>query len=92
MPEKLITEKDAAVLFGLSVSWFQRKRWAGGGPPYIKFDRAVRYRETELDAWINARSGHELSSEHSISDLPSAPASKQILRADLPPANSKAEG
>ena len=92
MTDKLITEKVAAVIFGLSVSWFQRKRWAGGGPPFIKFDRAVRYRETEIDAWIKARSGHELSSERSISNLPRPQSSKEILRGDFLPANPKAEG
>ena len=92
MPDKLITEKDAATLFGLSVSWFQRKRWAGGGPPFIKFDRAVRYRETELNAWINARSGHELASEHSISDPHNAPSSKQALRATFQAPNPKTGG
>lgn len=55
--ERLLTEKQAAELTGLSVFWFQRKRWEGGGPPFVKFARAVRYKESDLAAWINSYAG-----------------------------------
>jgi predicted DNA-binding transcriptional regulator AlpA len=64
MPDLLLTEKEAAKIMGFSVYWFQRKRWEGGGPPFIKFDRAVRYRESDLLAWIEARSGKNSTSEY----------------------------
>ncbi len=54
MPDKLHKEQDAAPILGMSVAWLQRKRWEGGGPPYVKFDRAVRYRESDLNAWIKS--------------------------------------
>jgi predicted DNA-binding transcriptional regulator AlpA len=54
MLDQLLTTKQAATVTGLSVAWFERKRWEGGGPPFVKFDRAVRYRESDLAAWIEA--------------------------------------
>lgn len=33
---KNLTEREAAAEYGLSVHWFRRMRWAGGGPDYIK--------------------------------------------------------
>ena len=63
MIERLLTEKDAAKLTGFSVYWFQRKRWEGGGPPYVKFARAVRYKESDLVAWIEQHAGHRSTSD-----------------------------
>jgi predicted DNA-binding transcriptional regulator AlpA len=52
--EPLLTEKDAAPIIGMSVSWLQRARWKGGGPEYIKIrnGRAVRYELSSLMRWI----------------------------------------
>jgi predicted DNA-binding transcriptional regulator AlpA len=57
----LLCEKQAAPILGLSVAWLQRKRWEGGGPPYIKYGRAVRYRKSELLAYIEAHSRRHTS-------------------------------
>ena len=53
--DRYLTEKEASTLTGLSVAWFQRSRWSGGGPPFIKIARAVRYNETALKNWFDAR-------------------------------------
>lgn len=71
MLEKLITEKEAARITGLSIAWFQRKRWEGGGPPYVKFDHAVRYKESDLETWINAHSGRRSTSDAGGQSTPS---------------------
>ena len=63
MSTRLLTEKNVAEILAMSVSWLQRKRWEGGGPPYVKFDRAVRYREHDLLAWIEERAGRRNTSE-----------------------------
>jgi predicted DNA-binding transcriptional regulator AlpA len=55
MSNTLLNERQAAPIVGMSIAWLQRKRWEGGGPPYVKFDRAVRYRECDLKAWVEAR-------------------------------------
>ncbi len=62
MSKTMITEKEAAPIVGMSVAWLQRKRWEGGGPPYVKYDRAVRYRVEDLVAWIEAHAGRESTS------------------------------
>ncbi len=62
MSKTIITEKEAAPIVGMSVAWLQRKRWEGGGPPYVKYDRAVRYRMEDLMAWIEAHAGWESTS------------------------------
>jgi predicted DNA-binding transcriptional regulator AlpA len=70
MQDQLITEKEAARRTGLSVAWFQRKRWEGGGPPFIKFSHAVRYRESDLAAWIDERAGHRSTADYLKSASP----------------------
>jgi hypothetical protein len=47
-----LTEEQVAMLLGVSVAWCQRMRWQGGGPPYRKIARCVRYPEDLLREWI----------------------------------------
>lgn len=56
-PNRLVDEKEAAQWTGMSVYWYQKMRWAGGGPPYTKlgsskYRGAVRYRLGELLSWF----------------------------------------
>lgn len=54
--ENLLHEGEVAAMIGLSVHWLRRKRWAGGGIPFIKFDGgAVRYRKRDVEAFTNSR-------------------------------------
>ena len=53
--EVLLTPKQAAQLLNLSTSWLAKQRGKGGGPPYLKFDGAVRYRLADLQQWMKAR-------------------------------------
>jgi excisionase family DNA binding protein len=46
---------EAAPRTGLSASTLRKLRLTGGGPRFMKLGRAVRYREQDLDAWLNAR-------------------------------------
>lgn len=48
----LINEKIAAQRFAMSRAWFQRMRWCGGGPPFIKVGSAVRYHVEELEKYF----------------------------------------
>ncbi|QSV44422.1 helix-turn-helix domain-containing protein [Geobacter benzoatilyticus] len=50
-----IDEHEAAALYGPSVHWFRRARWAGGGPPFIKLSGRVLYRVEDLDAFFAGR-------------------------------------
>ena len=55
--ERLLHETEAARIFSLSPDWFSRHRWAGTGPSYIRIGgpkgRAVRYRESDLQKWMD---------------------------------------
>lgn len=53
--QKYVDEAFAATVTGMSPAWFQRSRWLGNGPPYVKVGRAVRYRLDELIAWFENR-------------------------------------
>jgi predicted DNA-binding transcriptional regulator AlpA len=46
-------EKGAADYLGLSVKTLQAWRFQSRGPKYIKLGRAVRYRQVDLDAFVN---------------------------------------
>lgn len=54
----LIPERDAAKILGVSIAFLQKARWQGTGPTYIKIGgkagRAVRYRMSDLVAYIEA--------------------------------------
>lgn len=50
-----LTEQEAASRLRLSWQMLQKLRYAGGGPPYGQFGRAVRYRIDLLDEWANAQ-------------------------------------
>ena len=54
---KLMTEKETAVMVGMSVHWLRRKRWEGGGIPFIKISDkgAVRYSEEVVIQYLDAR-------------------------------------
>ena len=41
--QELLTEDQASEIYGFSKAWFQKMRWKGGGPPYRKIGRSVRY-------------------------------------------------
>ena len=50
-----LNEKQAAAEYGVSTAWFQRKRWDGTGPRYLKIGRAVRYPRQELERFFGER-------------------------------------
>lgn len=63
-PEKKhITETEAAELYSLSVHWFRRKRWEGGGPAFRKVGNRCYYTRLELDNYFNACT-HKNTSEY----------------------------
>jgi hypothetical protein len=56
---ELLKEQEVAKLIELSVHWLRRKRWSGGGIPFIKIAEgaggAVRYRREDVEAFIASR-------------------------------------
>ena len=49
--------KETAARCGVSVRTLLKWRDEKKGPPWFKIGKAVRYREDELDAWIEAQRG-----------------------------------
>lgn len=62
---KLLNQKQVAEIIGLSEAWLERKRWEGGGIPYRKLGRCVRYDEHDVMSWIEA---HDKRQSTSVSD------------------------
>lgn len=54
--EKLLHERDAARLLGISAAWLQKQRWRGTGPAFIRVSGtkggAVRYALADIESWI----------------------------------------
>lgn len=49
---QLINEREAATLLHLSVKCLQGWRVRGGGPPFVKLGRSVRYEVPALEAFV----------------------------------------
>jgi len=52
---KLLNQKQVAEILGKSTAWLERMRWKGGGPPFRKFGRHVRYSLDDLMQWIESK-------------------------------------
>ncbi|WP_411699172.1 helix-turn-helix transcriptional regulator [Conyzicola sp.] len=48
---EFLTEKEAAVLLGLSAHTMRNWRGAGVGPAYLKLGSAVRYARATVTSW-----------------------------------------
>lgn len=53
--EKLFDEREAAERLNLRAWTLQNWRHLQKGPPYIKIGGRVRYRESDLDAFLSKR-------------------------------------
>jgi len=54
-PKKyLLTETEVAESYGFSLSWLRSMRVKGGGIPFVKCSRHVRYSPDDLAAYIEA--------------------------------------
>lgn len=65
--DNLFTTRQSAERCNLSPRTLEKLRLTGGGPLYIRLGGAVRYRETDLDAWIAG------NRRRSTSDVPTTP-------------------
>jgi excisionase family DNA binding protein len=48
----LFAEDTVAHLIGKSKAKLQRDRWEGGGIPFLKMGRSVRYRKSDVLEWL----------------------------------------
>lgn len=52
MEKIYMSETEAAKRYNLSVHWFRRARWAGGGPEFVKLSGRVLYPIESTDAFF----------------------------------------
>lgn len=55
--KSILTEKETAQYIGMSISWLRQSRMRGDkdAPPFLKIGKSVRYRKSELDAWLDSK-------------------------------------
>jgi len=61
--DPLLTDFDLEALTGRARSSWQKARLTGGGPPFIRLGRLVRYRHSDFEAWLAAHSSLRSTSE-----------------------------
>ena len=54
-PSQLLTERDVARIIGLSIASIRRWRALQRGPKFIKIGVAIRYKPSDVAAWIDSR-------------------------------------
>ena len=60
----LINENEASERYGYSRQWFQRERWKGTGPRFLKINNGrVLYPLKETDDWFEA-GGNSVGGNH----------------------------
>jgi predicted DNA-binding transcriptional regulator AlpA len=58
---RLVDERQAATILGMSVKTLQRWRWAGREVPFIKLGGSVRYDLRDLQTYIDEHRCHSTS-------------------------------
>jgi predicted DNA-binding transcriptional regulator AlpA len=51
--DRLLDQRAAAEILGISVRTLERHRISGTGPRFCRLGRLVRYRECDLDDWVS---------------------------------------
>jgi len=54
--DELYTQAEVAEATKMSIAWMERKRWEGGGIPFVLMGkRAVRYRAVDVNDYIASK-------------------------------------
>ena len=64
--KRLLREKEVAEIYGISVRTLQKWRCTGGGPPFVKANRSIRYRMEEIESYLDLNT-HSTTSSYSSS-------------------------
>ena len=64
--DRLLTEKDVAQVTGRAVSTLQKDRCAGGGVPFVRVGRLVRYRESDVARYLASLPAHSSTSDADV--------------------------
>jgi helix-turn-helix protein len=60
-PDHLKTTEQTAVVLGFHPGFLAKARLTGTGPRFLKIGRAVRYRRTDVDAWLSDKARNSTS-------------------------------
>jgi predicted DNA-binding transcriptional regulator AlpA len=61
--DRLLDDYAVAEITGRARSTLQKDRVAGTGIPWVRVGRLVRYRESDVAAWLSALAMHRSTSE-----------------------------
>lgn len=61
--DALFDQKIIAAVRDCSLATVERDRWAGTGIKFIKIGRSIRYRKTDILAWLNLHKSLTSTSE-----------------------------
>ena len=53
-PKYLLTETEVSEIYGFTLSWLRSMRVRGGGIPFHKISRSVRYKPDDVEQYINS--------------------------------------
>lgn len=64
--DRLLSPEVVARRLGVAVHTLANWRASGKGPPFIKIERSIRYRESDVVGWLtrNRTDGRRLGEEH----------------------------
>jgi hypothetical protein len=69
MNDLYLTEAEASLRYKYSKFWFQRCRWIGNGPAFIKIRGKILYPLEETDAWFNNNIRYKSTSEFNKKEM-----------------------
>ena len=55
VPDRLMTVTELSEMLGIPVNTLYSWRWRGEGPTGYRVGRYVRYRRSEVNAWLEAQ-------------------------------------
>ena len=55
IPAPLLDTEEVAAILRVQTNTLAQWRVKGGGPSFLKIGRCVRYRASDVEAWINAQ-------------------------------------
>lgn len=62
--DDFLTTEQVAEILGVRPNTLEIWRSHGGGPPFVKIGRLVRYRSGDLEAWIARHTRENTSQNH----------------------------
>jgi excisionase family DNA binding protein len=62
--QPLLTQKQGAELLRLSERTLERLRVSGTGPKFIRIGHSIRYRQSDVEAWLASRVVSNTSQEN----------------------------